>query len=574
MAERTGPLRRGPALAEPGAPGRDPWPASARRSGRRPADRGRAPTTWPTRFGTPLLVFDEDDLRARCRAARRAFPTRPLRREGVHGARRAPDRRWTRASTCSPRRGGEVEACLRAGRARRPRRRCTGNNKSDDELALAVRRRVSLVIVDGPRRAAAARRDRARGRAACSRSCCASIPERAGPTRTRRSPPATRRRSSGPPLAEAVARSRRRAALAGRPVRRSARAHRLAGARRRTPYLRERSTRCVGLAARLRDEAGDRGRACWTWVVGSRSRTLDEHGAGHRRASPPRCRARLRVAVRARRVSRVPALVGEPGRSLVANPVITPLPGRAPAKRAATGAPLVGRRRRHVRQPPADAVRRPLHRGARRRRRGGPLAGVASRSSGKHCESGDVLAEDVDAAGRPRARRPAGVRGDRRVHVLAREHVQPRRAVPRSSAVRAGRATAVAPARGRRRSRPARGRAPRPAPDADAAADGVTIRPAAPADARSFLDVLDGDRRPRAGTCAARRVAHPAARLPRAASVGPWTDREAQIVAVDGGPRRGPPLHPARVASRHAARRDARDRGGRRPPRHGGRHAR
>ena len=44
--------------------------------------------------------------------------------------------------------GGEVEACVRAGVA--PARVAFhGRNKSDDELALAVRARVGLVIADG-----------------------------------------------------------------------------------------------------------------------------------------------------------------------------------------------------------------------------------------------------------------------------------------------------------------------------------------------------------------------------------------------------------------------------------------
>ncbi len=90
----------------------------------------------------------------------------------------------------------------------------------------------------------------------------------------------------------------------------------------------------------------------------------------------------------------------EPGRSLVGRAGVTLY--RVGAIKRLDGCHLGRRRRRHVRQPEAAALRREVHRAARepRRRAATGLVSIA----GLHCESGDVLIDDVEL--------PAPRRGD------------------------------------------------------------------------------------------------------------------------------------------------------------------
>lgn len=114
-------------------------------------------------FGTPLVVVDEEHVRAQCREfgvafprvlwAVKSFPLRALMRialdEGL----------GLLAAT-----GGELDACLRAGAAGE-RVILHGNNKSDAEIAEAVGAGVGLLIVDNEpelERVAAAARDAGR----------------------------------------------------------------------------------------------------------------------------------------------------------------------------------------------------------------------------------------------------------------------------------------------------------------------------------------------------------------------------------------------------------------------------
>lgn len=99
------------------------------------------------RFGTPLFVYDEDHIRARCREARVAFPdgvayagkaflckaiARLAHEEGMH------------IDVAS---GGELHVALQAGV---PAKRLIlhGNNKSEVELRYALREQVHRVVVD------------------------------------------------------------------------------------------------------------------------------------------------------------------------------------------------------------------------------------------------------------------------------------------------------------------------------------------------------------------------------------------------------------------------------------------
>src|SRR5580658_5822898 len=99
------------------------------------------------RFGTPLFVYDEAHLRARCREAVTAWG------EGVAYATKAflcvamarlahEEGMWLDVST-----GGELHVALSAGV---PAARLVfhGNNKSDDELARALDCGVGRIVID------------------------------------------------------------------------------------------------------------------------------------------------------------------------------------------------------------------------------------------------------------------------------------------------------------------------------------------------------------------------------------------------------------------------------------------
>jgi diaminopimelate decarboxylase len=146
MAERALPLDTdGSANAAPAAPG--PWPASWSPSADGAHLAGMTAVELAERFGTPLLVFDEADLVARLRAARGAFPKvfYAVKAFTAHAMLRLALDEGLDLLAAS---GGEVEACLRAG-APASRIALHGRNKSDDELELAVRSRIGLVIADG-----------------------------------------------------------------------------------------------------------------------------------------------------------------------------------------------------------------------------------------------------------------------------------------------------------------------------------------------------------------------------------------------------------------------------------------
>ncbi|MEZ5322202.1 MAG: diaminopimelate decarboxylase [Microthrixaceae bacterium] len=108
---------------------------------------GLALTELAERFGTPLFVYDEEHLRARCREAVAAFG------DGVAYASKAflctamaalAAEEGMRIDVAS---GGEFHVVTSAGV---PAARCVfhGNNKSVDELATALRAGVGRIVVD------------------------------------------------------------------------------------------------------------------------------------------------------------------------------------------------------------------------------------------------------------------------------------------------------------------------------------------------------------------------------------------------------------------------------------------
>lgn len=136
-----------------------PWSSNASFGSDGLSVAGLAATRLAEEYGTPLVVVDEDHFRARCRSfaagfpralwAVKAFPLRALMRIALE------EGLGLLAAT-----GGEVDACLRAGA---PGGSITfhGNNKLDAEIEEAIRTGVGTLIVDNaeeiPRMAEAAR---------------------------------------------------------------------------------------------------------------------------------------------------------------------------------------------------------------------------------------------------------------------------------------------------------------------------------------------------------------------------------------------------------------------------------
>ena len=123
-----------------------PWPASAAFDADGLSLGGLKAAELAEEFGTPLVVVDEDHVRARCREFARAFP------RTLWAVKAFPLRALIRlaldegldllAAT-----GGEVDACLRAGAAGE-RVVFHGSNKLDAEIADAVGAGIGLLILD------------------------------------------------------------------------------------------------------------------------------------------------------------------------------------------------------------------------------------------------------------------------------------------------------------------------------------------------------------------------------------------------------------------------------------------
>ncbi len=146
MAERALPLATD-GSANDASPAPSPWPASWSLSADGARLAGMTAVELAGKFGTPLLVVDEADVVSRLRAARGAFPKvfYAVKAFTAHALLRLALDEGVDLLAAS---GGEMEACLRAG-APASRIALHGRNKSEGELEVSVRSRIGLVIVDG-----------------------------------------------------------------------------------------------------------------------------------------------------------------------------------------------------------------------------------------------------------------------------------------------------------------------------------------------------------------------------------------------------------------------------------------
>jgi len=129
------------------------WPQTAQRSGEGVLTLGGIDVRdLAAEHGTPLLVLDEDDLRARCRAWRQAFEAWPSGATVAYAGKaflskavvRIVDEEGLGLDVCT---GGELAVALAAG-FDPARLWFHGNNKSVAELRRAVEAGVGTVVVD------------------------------------------------------------------------------------------------------------------------------------------------------------------------------------------------------------------------------------------------------------------------------------------------------------------------------------------------------------------------------------------------------------------------------------------
>ena len=496
-----------------------PWPQSAQLGPSGLEVGGIAAVELAETFGTPLLVYDESQIRARAREMRALFSRVLYAAKAFtsHAVIRIVLDEGLDLLTST---GGEVEACLRAG-APASRIVLHGNNKSDDELTLAVRAGVSLVIVD--HLAELERLDavaRAHGRV--QPVLVRVVPQVEVATHEAI---ATGHDASkfGTSLVDAGSVVGAASTMAG--VRYDGlHAHIGSQVLDVDPYLRT-LERLVETIARLRDDASITTRTL-DLGGGFGVTYVDEHGLAFDRLAEA-VTERL-VAACAERSLPLPELVVEPGRALVANAGLT-LYRIGSRKQVGAGRTLLA-----VDGGMSDNVR-PMLYDARY-----TVAAVAARAHdlasftvvGRHCESGDTLAEDVLL--------PGGIGpGDliafaaTGAYTYSLASIYNRVGRPAVVGVRAGRATLWL----RREDAADLDRLEAPGPRVTLPIaeppDGITIRPARPRDVGSYLAfwsavVAEGR------AVRTERVSH-SRRDYRARFRRPWTESEAQIVAVGPG---------------------------------------
>jgi diaminopimelate decarboxylase len=467
------------------------------------------------RFGTPLVVFDEGEVRDRCRAvvATGARVLYAVKAFTSHAAIRLMLEEGLDLLASS---GGEVETCMRAG-ASASRVVLHGNNKSDAELSFAVGAGVSHVIVDnGDELARLDRLARTAGRV--QPILLRVVPDVRVKTHEAI---ATGHDESkfGIPIASIADLAMK---AAGMPGVRSAGLHAHIGSQLLEPEpYRQVADALLDLAVRIRREAGvdveviDVGGGFGVTYTGERA--LDPAGLVDV--------LRDRVASRSRRLGLdPPTLTIEPGRWLVANAGLTLY--RVGSRKRVRGRTLLA-----VDGGMSDNVRPMLYDArytvVRADRADGPAD--AFTVVGRHCESGDTLAEEVllPADTGPGALLAFAATG---AYTYPLASAYNRAGRPAVVGVRDGSSTLWL----RREDDADLERLEAPAPRAPAHVEppaGVHIRPAAPRDARSFLEfwsavVAEG------GSVRSEHV-RLSARAYRSRFRRSWTANEAQVVAVD-----------------------------------------
>ena len=500
-----------------------PWPQHAAFGDRGFVMAGVGAADLAERFGTPLIVVDEQEVRFRCRRARAAFPrvcyavkaftAHPMLRivldEGLD----------LLAAT-----GGEVQACLAAG-APASRVVFHGNAKSDAELTLAVDSGVGLVIADGL--------DEMRRLDALARAAglvqpvfLRAVPEVEVETHEAI---ATGHEASkfGTPLAAVPDALRRAGEMAGLRVE-GLHAHVGSQILDPEPYLRTLDA-LVDVAARVHDETG------------MRMRTIDVGGGFGVRyvdEAPPALESLAtllcgRLSAAGPRVGgAAPTLIVEPGRWLVANAGVTLY--RVLAAKTVAG----DRRVLAVDGGMSDNVRPALYDAQHTVALASPPIAPSPTDDatftvvGRHCESGDTLAGRVPL---PSTTGPGDLLAFAATGAYAYSLASTYNRIGRPAVVSV-RDGSVTPWLRREDAadldRFEVGIARTPAPQT---IEGIVVRPARPHDARSHLAfwtaiVEEG------GHVRTERVAG-TARSYRRSFRHPWTDREAQIVAVDAAAR-------------------------------------
>jgi diaminopimelate decarboxylase len=496
-----------------------PWPEHARFGAEGLVVAGASAEDLARRYGTPLLVVDEEHLRARARTFASLFP-HPLYAVKAFTARAAIRIVAEEGLDLLAASGGELHACLRAGL---PGDRIVlhGNNKSDDELRMAVASGVRLVTVDNPDELE--RLDRIAGGAGIVQPIMLRVIPEVGAGANEKIVTGAAGSKFGTPLGLVPATVRRATALE----------HvRLVGIHSHVgsqvlevePYLAEVEV-LLDLLVRLRDETGfeaellDVGGGFGVAYTDERPFALDELA--------PALLARVHEGTARRGLRDVHVLV-EPGRSLVGTAMLT-LYRVGTVKRGPNGRAIVA-----VDGGMADNVR-PMLYGARYTV---AFAGAPRSASptvadvvGRHCESGDVLAAEVKLPYEPR---PSDLVAFAATGAYTYSMA--------STYNRVGRPAVVAVREGASRvwlrreeledlERLEVDEAPISPPRAESP-PGIVLRPARPRDAGSFLEAFRGVAAERRFIMS-ERVPHSSAYYRRRFR-RTWGDRGAHVLALDG----------------------------------------
>jgi len=503
-----------------------PWPQHAAFDDRGLVLAGVPAAGLTERFGTPLIAVDEEEVRARCRRVRAAFPRAcyAVKAFTAHAMLRVVLDEGLDLLAAT---GGEVQACLRAG-APASRVVFHGNAKTDDELAFAVDAGVGLLITDGldeMRRLDALARAAGRVQPVLLRVVPEVEVETHGSIATGHDAS-----KFGTPLSAAPEVLRHATGMPGLRVD-GLHAHIGSQILDTEPYLRTLDT-LIDLAAQVHDE---RGALTPTLDIGGGFgvRYLDE--------DPPALESlaqalveRLQDAV-SRLGGYVPTLVVEPGRWIAANAGVT-------LYRVVAAKTVAGERRLlAVDGGMSDNVRPALYDAAHMVALASPPVATGATGDdpgetshdatfavvGRHCESGDTLAEHVRL---PSATGPGDLLAFAATGAYTYSLASTYNRVGRPAVVSVHGGSVTSWLRREDdsdldRLEVAIARTPKMP-----AIDGITVRPARPHDARSYLAfwtaiVEEG------GHVRTERVAGTSRTYRRRFRHG-WTDREAQVVAV------------------------------------------